>query len=75
MIELCNPFTFSILTASIHTLIIWLENKMYKIEISKKEYFKSFILVLIVSIVILFLYDSVNTTSKDLDIYTGTPGF
>ena len=75
MIELCNPFTFSILTASIHTFMIWLENKIYKIEKPKKEYFKSFILVSIISLVILFLYDSINTTSKDLDIYTGAPGF
>lgn len=75
MFEFCNPFTFSLLTACIHTLMVWLENKMYKIEKPKKEYFKSFILVAIVSLIVLFLYDSVNTSVKDLEIYTGAPGF
>ena len=73
--ELCNPFTFSILAACINTLVFWIEHKMIKAVKQKKEYLKQFIITFFISLIILFLYDSIIDKKQDVEMYTGNPEF
>ena len=75
MLELCNPFTFAILIASMNIFLIWLENKINKTTKEKKEYFRLFSFIFFTSLVTLFLYDSVVVKKNDIEIFTGNPNF
>jgi len=81
MEELKNPYSFALLAGFIGSTVSFIENKVYKTEESGNYYLKTFIFITILTLVILFLYDSVKFTQlqgislNNQDILTGDPGF